>query len=397
MANSRKKIIFIVTQSEWGGAQEYVFNLAANLDKGRFAVLVLAGEGNGELFDRLQEKSVPWQKLKFTKRAINPVYDLLSLLELLKILKKEQPDVIHLNSSKIGFLGSLAGINSKLKTQNSKVKIIYTAHGWVFEEPLPWLTKKLYLWIEKISARWKDVIITVSDFDRQVALENKFKTKIISIHNAVNLQGFELLEKKSARQELAKRIADSADRFNQHPAARERLGAGFKINDSLMIIGAIANFYPTKGLTYLIEAANILKDKLPDSKFIIIGDGQERQKLEEQIQKNGLQEKVLLTGTVPDAHLYLKAFDIFVVPSVKEGLPYVLLKAMATGIPIVATKVGGIPEVLDNHYLVEPKNAKSLAQKIAETLTDLQRTPSLKLNHHQPNFAEFLNKTAGLY
>ena len=230
-----------------------------------------------------------------------------------------------------------------------------------------------------------------------MALENKFKTKIISIHNAVNLQGFELLEKKSARQELAKRIADSADRFNQHPAARERLGAGFKINDSLMIIGAIANFYPTKGLTYLIEAANILKDKLPDSKFIIIGDGQERQKLEEQIQKNGLQEKVLLTGTVPDAHLYLKAFDIFVVPSVKEGLPYVLLKAMATGIPIVATKVGGIPEVLDNHYLVEPKNAKSLAQKIAETLTDLQRTPSLKLNHHQPNFAEFLNKTAGLY
>ena len=126
MANSRKKIIFIVTQSEWGGAQEYVFNLAANLDKGRFAVLVLAGEGNGELFDRLQEKSVPWQKLKFTKRAINPVYDLLSLLELLKILKKEQPDVIHLNSSKIGFLGSLAGINSKLKTQKSKLFILLT-------------------------------------------------------------------------------------------------------------------------------------------------------------------------------------------------------------------------------------------------------------------------------
>ena len=89
MANLSKKIIYLITQSEWGGAQEYLFNLATNIDKNQYDCLVVSGEGNGELFKELNQANVRYQKLKYTKRAVNPLFDFLALWELIKIFKKE--------------------------------------------------------------------------------------------------------------------------------------------------------------------------------------------------------------------------------------------------------------------------------------------------------------------
>ena len=113
MTEKKRKIIYLVTRSEWGGAQEYIYNLTVNLDKNQFEVLVLAGEGDGRLFDKLKSAGIPCQKLKHLKRAVSPLSDFLALKEIVSIYKKEEPDIIHLNSSKAGFLGSLAAKFSK--------------------------------------------------------------------------------------------------------------------------------------------------------------------------------------------------------------------------------------------------------------------------------------------
>src|SRR3989344_5612770 len=238
----KRKIIYLATQSEWGGAQEYIFNLAVNLDKSRFEALILAGEGNGEFFLELDKAGIKRHELKFLKRAISPVFDVLALFELITVFKKEKPDVIHLNSSKIGFLGSLAG-----KLLGSHSLVIYTAHGWVFNEPLPIFTKYLYFLIEKFSARWKNIIITLSAKDEQIAEKHNFKSKVVTIANAVNLPTLDFLSKEQAKSYL-------------------------KLNQTGLIVGTIANLYPTKGLSYLIEAAKLL----PNCTFAIIGEGPER-------------------------------------------------------------------------------------------------------------------------
>jgi len=354
----KRKIIYLATQSEWGGAQEYIYNLAVNLDKSRFEVLILAGEGNGELFLELDKAGIRRQKLKSLKRDINPVFDVLALFELISVFKKEKPDVIHLNSSKVGFLGSLAG-----KLLGKQQLVIYTAHGWVFNEPLPFFTKYLYFLIEKISAGWKNIIITLSAKDEQIAKKHSFKSKVVTIANAINLPTLNFLNKEQARNYL-------------------------KLNQNGLIVGTIANLYPTKGLGCLIEASKLL----PNCTFTIIGEGPERPRLERMIKNHGLESRVILTGFIPQAHCYLKAFDCFVLPSVKEGMPYVILKAIAVGLPVVATRVGGLPEIVDNNFLVEPAQPKALAEKITEVLNK-----EVKQNHSLPSFNEFLGKTFGLY
>ncbi len=109
--------------------------------------------------------------------------------------------------------------------------------------------------------------------------------------------------------------------------------------------------------------------------LIIIGEGKERPKLEGLIKKYSLEDKVLLAGRIPDAYKYLKAFDVFVLPSLKEGFPWIILEAMAAELPIVATKVGALPEIIENGregFLVEPKNSQTLAEKIKWLLENPQ-------------------------
>ena len=375
MAENKKKIIYLVTQSEWGGAQKYIYDLATNLPKDRFDILVAAGEGDNELFNRLEDKKIPVYRLKHIVRAIRPIKDLLALFELIKLFKKEKPDIIHLNSSKISILGSLAAKSYKSKT-------IYTVHGWVFNEPLHAWKKKFYYYAEKLTARWKNLIITVSEYDHQIALKNKIADpkKLITITNGISQLNF--LEAKLAKNEL----------LAQHATQDKRL------------IGTIANLYPTKGIEYLIKAAAELIKNDSNLIFIVIGQGSERKKLEQLIKNNKLTNNFLLLGKIDKAYKYLKAFDIFVLPSVKEGWPYTLLEALSAGLPIVATKVGGVPEIIcdqKNGLLVTAADEKSLAKAINELISNPKLVSSLKQNSLESSqrfdFKNTLEKTLKIY
>jgi len=343
-----KKILYLITQSELGGAQKYVFDLAKNL-RDEFEISVAFGEqGNeGELARKLKTENISFYSLPHLKRAISPINDLIAIWEIRKLIKEIQPDIIHLNSSKISILGSIA---NQFSIFNFQFSIIYTVHGWVFNEPLNPLKKLLYKYAEKITAKWKDKIICVSEYDRQIALKEKIASpeKLITIHNGIESMDF--LSREKAQQELG--ISDKG------------LGT---IN-----IVSVGNLYKTKGYEDLIETMNILVNcQLLNVNCYIIGDGPERINLEKLIKDKKLENKVILSGRIDNAVKYLKAFDLYACASIKEGLSYTLIEAMQAGLPIVATKVGGNPELIQDGItglLTKAQNPQDLAEKIKQLI-----------------------------
>ncbi|MEA3464082.1 MAG: glycosyltransferase family 4 protein [Patescibacteria group bacterium] len=375
--NNKKTILYLITQSELGGAQRYIFDLAENL-RNEFNIAVAVGEqgATGELVQKLKEEKFKLSKINKSaienrqskifiiphlKRAISPIKDLKALIEIIKLIKKLKPDIIHLNSSKISILGSISKLFLKILTFNSKFKIqnskfIYTVHGWVFNEPLPIWKKLFYKYTEKFTAILKDKIICVSEFDKQTAIKEKIcnPKKLITIHNGIKPINF--LPQEQARQKLFSTI---------HPLINKEGGLGGEV-----IIGSIGNLYKTKGFEYLIQAAKILKEKFL---ILIIGEGPERKNLEQLIKRYQLQNHIILTGKIDNAAELLPAFDIYACSSIKEGLSYTIIEAMQAGLPIVATKVGGNPElIIDNKtgLLTELKNTGILAKKIQELINN---------------------------
>jgi len=341
-----KKILYLVTQSDFGGAQRYVFDLSTNLAyrqagfSQKYDVVVASGEPSfakatagkhGELRERLQGQGIRHIYISHLKRAILPWHDWLAFWQIVKLIKSEKPDIIHLNSSKISILGSLA--SKWCQVSGVRCQVYYTVHGWVFNEELPFWKKTLYKKLEKFTARFKNQIICLSEFDKQNAIKNKIAPaeKISVIYNG--------------REQI---------NFLSRDEAREKLN----IPKDTTAIGSIGNLYKNKGYEYLVKAISQLSGV--NCQVLIVGDGPERKKLKKE-------KNIKLPGNIPNASQLLPAFNIYVCSSIKEGLPYTILEAMQAGLPIVSTNVGAIPEVITDGksgLLVELKNPEQLAEKI---------------------------------
>ncbi|MEK7167867.1 MAG: glycosyltransferase family 4 protein [Patescibacteria group bacterium] len=333
------KILYIITLLSWGGAQKYVFDLSSDL-KDSFDVVISGGEENkGELAERILKENIRLITLKNLVRETRPLNDIKAIFEIKKMIESEKPDVVHLNSSKAGIVGSIAARLSK-----HKAKVVFTCHGWVFNEDLGFLKKKIYLFLEKFTGRFKDKIVCLTELDKKTALEKGLvpEEKLSVIYNGI-----------------------SEIHFFSREEARKKLG----LPQEKKIVGTLANFFPAKGLEYLIEASRSFDNSLT----IVIGDGLLRKKLEEKIIDSNLQDKFLLLGKIDEASRYLKALDVFILTSTKEGLPFSLLEAMSAGLPIVTTNVGGIPEIINerNGILIEPKNPKIISEKVNLLIHDL--------------------------
>ena len=326
-----------------GGAQRFLYDFITHLNPNNYEILAAAG-GKGELLAKLEKKNIKTALIKHFSN-IPGIKNILAFFEILFLIKNFKPEILYLLSSEAGFSGAFAGGLYRLLSRN-KLKIIYRIGGWAFKEPRNIAIKKLYLLAEKISAPFKDIIITNSEFDRRLAIKNKIAKpeKIITIYNGLDIENLKFLSKEEAKKLLG-------------------------LNNGI-VIGTIANLYKNKGLEYLIYAAAKIKN--PELKFVIIGDGPEKKELERLIKGMNLGNSVFLIGYIDDAFRYLKAFDIFVLPSVKEGQPWTILEAMAAETPIVATNIAGIPEMLENEksgFLVEPADSDALALAIEKTLT----------------------------
>ncbi|MCE9585926.1 glycosyltransferase family 4 protein [Candidatus Uhrbacteria bacterium] len=338
------RIGIVVTQAEQGGVQVFLSQFMIWLKSQNHEVAVFAGS-DGWLAERCHEAGIPFILLKHLKRNISPIHDLLAVQELKSELQKFKPDAIHLNSTKTGVIGSISGRLAHIP------RIVYRIGGWVFLEELPTWKKVFYKYTEIWTARFKDVIICVHPGDVEAAKTFGIKPKLqlISVPNGIDLPAFEsnLLPRNEARRTLAL--------------------------DSSFIFGTIANFYKPKNLPQYIEACSIVAKQIPSARFVIVGDGEERAIIEETIQTHHLKENVILIGARSDADRLYRAFDAFVLPSSKEGMSWALLRAMASGLPCIATDVGAARWMLqeDAGLVVSTKNTIELAEAMSRLADDV--------------------------
>jgi len=360
MRNNRKKVLYIITKSVWGGAQKYVYDLAVNLPKNHFEPVV-AGGGKGVMADKIISAGLPYFEIKSFQRDINIFKEIFSFFEILKILFKTKPDIIHISSSKAGGTAGLAfliysilsltsvkasykKINLYRKPKKRELTSVFTVHGWAFLESRPWWQIHLIKMVSKITCLFYDKIICVSHNDYKEALKNKIApaTKFVVIHNGISPDDYNFLER-------------TEEKFT---------------------IGTIGESTKNKGHKYLREA----QKNLPSIKLNIISN-------------------------MSDASRYLKNFDIFVLPSIKEGLPYVILEAGLAGLPVITSNVGGIPEIIEDGkdgLLVPPKDPEALAEAIKRLVDDKSLRDTLAANLHKKIKAEFsmekmLNATMATY
>lgn len=364
----KKRILFVITQSEIGGAQRFFYNLISHLNQTKYQILVVTGQIKGDDYIQRTLRNIHIDTITVNSlgRVVNIFSDLRTVFKLREIIKKFGPNTIFLNSSKAGFLGSLATVFPK-KLLN--IKIIYRIGGWSFNDPISRWNKWLWLQLERISARWKDYIIVNSpdNFIQAGKLKIRPRQEVIYVPNGIDVYKTYFLERDTAREILLNRTNHST--INPQPK---------------IIIGTIANLYPAKGLEYLIETAEYFKKK-ENVEFFVIGDGPERLKLENLIKIKKLEKKIFLVGRLADAHQYLPGFDIFVLSSVKEGSPWSVLEAMAAKVPVIATAVGGVSDILNdkNGVLVPPRKPEALAKEIMQLLADDKLRGELSIQAHQ--------------
>ncbi len=200
----KKKILFIITKSEMGGAQRFLYEFITHLNPQNYQFLV-AASGNGQLIEKLREKGIEVASIKNFSNAPG-LKNFLAFFETFNLIRKFKPDILYLLSSEAGFIGAIAGKLYRLLFWRKNPKIIYRIGGWAFKEPRNIFIKKIYLWAEKLSAPFKDIIITNSEFDKHLAIKNKIAKpdKIITIYNGVDINNFDFFFKRSRQKIFGK-------------------------------------------------------------------------------------------------------------------------------------------------------------------------------------------------
>jgi len=364
-----KNIMLVITKSNFGGAQKYVHDLAIELKKNNYNVKVAVG-GDGILIDKLVKENIDVIRIPNLNRDISIFSDIKTFIFLYKLFKKHKPDVVHLNSSKIGGIGVCASRLAGVR------RIIFTAHGWAFNENRSDISKKIIKILYWITIFLSHKTIVVSNAMRnQISnwpLINR-KTKVI--HNGINCPKF--LKKE-----------DSLNNLN------------IKGEDNKIIIGTIAELHKIKGHTYILEAAK----KLPFVNFVFIGDGEEKENLIKIVKEQNI-KNIIFKGFIDNASIYLKTFNYFLLPSLSEGLAICLLEAGLAEVPVIATNVGGIPEVIKNKYngiLIEPKDSNAIVSAvdflIGNPVEANKYTENLKKDIQENfSFENMTSKTIALY
>ncbi len=352
-AAHKTKILYLVTKANWGGAQRYVYDLATYCARASFDVVVAAGSP-GTLFEKLAAQNIRTVAIPELTRDVGIMREFITLFAILKVIAAERPAVVHLSSSKAGGVGAAAAFLYNLAHRGRRARVVFTAHGWGFNEDRGAVARLLIFLASVLSTMLHNVVICINRREYDQARRFVPARKLALVYNGIS--PLDLLPRSEARSLLARVAARPLDA-------------------DAVIIGTIAELTKNKGLEYLIEAARILANAAPAAKsvILIIGDGEMRRELGENIRAHALENSVRLLGAVPDAARLLAGLDVFVLPSIKEGLPYTILEALQARIPIVATGVGGIPELVadgENGLVVPAKDAAALAAALGKLAAD---------------------------
>jgi len=336
------KVLHIITRLISGGAQGTALSIVSGLDKNRFDVTFASGP-QGFCAEMAKKWNVDVVIIPDLIREINPVKDLKALIRLYTFIKRNRFDIVNTHTSKAGVLGRIAARLAGVPV------IFYTPHGSIFH-PVYYGPKILFLLsrIENFIAMFTDKIITCSKSERADFLRYGVATddKYVTIY-------------WGKKQDEFLKTYDGASK-------RRELG----IPEDAMLIGNVARLAPEKGHIFCLEAFKMVVDRFPKAKLLIVGDGILRPDIEAKIRESGLIGSVIMAGHRDDVPEILASLDISLHTSIWEGAPRAVVEAMLMGKPIVATRVGGIPELIEDGVtgILIPSNDKERLLKAVTTL-----------------------------
>lgn len=336
----KKKILLGITKATWGGAQRYVFDLATSF-RGEYEVAVMGGEA-GMLAGKLKADGIPFIELPGLGRDIRWLGELRHLIQIWQVIRREKPDILHLSSPKMAGLGAFCGRVFGVP------HIIVTVHGWYFREDRGWLAKAAIVFFSWLISAFAHRTIVINKNDLATARKFIFirRKKFILVRNGIETNTAFIAKEEARRSILEK--------------SRPRLNP----DSQTLWLGSIAELIPNKDIGTMIEAIGFLKC---NANLFIIGRGPQEEELTKKIKMLGLDNRVAFVELAPPAARVLPAFDIFLLSSIKEGLPYVLLEAGLAGIPVIATDIPGNRDIIEDQktgLLFPPKSPEELARAI---------------------------------
>ena len=346
-AEEKKNILHIITKLELGGAQKNALDILRHLDNTKSNKFLITSSG----ILTVDALSIPELKIKFLpflKRQINPLFDCIAFLEIIFFIKKNHIDTVHTHSSKAGIVGRWAAWCSGAKN------IIHTVHGWSFNDYQNAITRKICILLEKVTAIITDKIVVLTSYDMEKGEEHGIGTR-----EKYRLVPYGI--------EIEKMKGICADKNS----IKNALG----IPSNHHVVGMVACFKPQKSPLDFVRAASVVTKEMPDTTFLMVGDGVLRKKIDRLRKDLHLNDKLLLLGWRRDVPELLQIFDVLVLTSLWEGLPYVILEALASErpLPVVANDVCGIGEIVKEErtgLLSRPKDYNGLAGKITRLLKD---------------------------
>lgn len=342
----RRRICHLITRLELGGAQQNTLFSVASHDRSRFEVALWAGRG-GILDD--EARAIPDTEVRlldFVAHPVAPLSDAVAVLRLARMLRRSRIDLLHTHSSKAGIVGRAAAALAGTRA------VVHTVHGWSFNDTQREATRRLYVLLERMAARRTHALVFVSEADRE--------------------RGAALRIGEPRTYHLLRSGIDRTA-FAPKPGAREtsRRALGYAAED--VVVGTLACLKAQKAPIDFVAAAEGALRADPRLRFFIAGDGELRPEVEREIAERRLGDRVRLLGWRQDAPDVLAAMDLFLLTSRFEGLPRAVLQAMAAGVPVVATAVGGTPEVVRDGVtgrLVPPGDPSAAARAVAELAAD---------------------------
>lgn len=361
------KIIRIQSRIVVGGPAIHTRLLSEKLNPEKYETILIGGaSSNNEksLVNDLLERGIDCRVIPEMGRDIHFFEDIISFFKLLKVIKKEKPDIVHTHTAKAGALGRLAAFFARVPI------VFHTFHGHVFHSYFSKFRTKVYLLIEKLLAKISTVIIVISQsqYDDIVStyhITKPEKVKIISL-------GFDW------------------ETFSTNNNQSLRLK--FNIEPDKYLVGIIGRLVPIKGWDLFIEIVDrLIKDSSGEFRFIIIGDGFLNEYIHEKIKKLNLRNFITMSGWLELKSSVYKELDLVLSTSLNEGTPVSLIEALVSGIPVVASNVGGVKDVLDsyeNTWLVNSRNPSdyvSLIKNLAKIKVRLDARVSNEVKFRYSN------------
>lgn len=311
-------IVHIITRLALGGAQQIVYELTTRIKESDENVVVFTGHSkstkelsmdNDIILHKIIEKKVSTRVCKYFRNAVSPFNDLLAILWLIRNLRSLQPSIVHIHSSKAGILGRIAckivGVD----------RVIYHVHGWSFSSASGFMNKA-YLILERLFFYFTDHYIFVCKQD---------------LKDFIALGGNKKIENRSSLIYPGANFTSTSDNVYNRPKLRKSLG----LNEDDFVIGTIARLDYQKNPLFFFHFASLYAKINKNVKFLWIGNGALSERVLQLVKDKRLENKVILTGYIPDVENYYSVFDIFTITSRYEGFPVTTIKSLAAKVPVV--------------------------------------------------------------